>query len=874
MKKITLASDLLDIESAIMKKLMKGKEPISIRDDYLSKREAEAIEKMLSAEAYDSFRKSMKMIGSSGDGILIVNRILESEILTHFLFLYVFDKSLNTAVEHGWLMYLMQATSPSYIVDYIKNHKDTFSVSNMDINTRRGLTYFAGPFETDDELASLLEEKLPLLQTKRPTCVVKGRNSSHISHVISKYSGGATSKNQSASSQQNKVYYVSIHSYYNFTLVNTLTREFFSFTGFSVYLNNDLSYASFDSYEDIKKYIASDPTTFNLNNIVFKNNRCSANSLPESNDESIKNGIIINESAKNELENVAAEDMILAHVSEDVDPEDTQVFYISDIHLRSRFKNANISKENIPSYLRDLVRNLTKEIDCADQDKFMVIAGDVSYEFELFELFLDTLKWFVDGCARGGNVLHVIFTLGNHELVDCVKNASDPLNETIEKYKQAIESRGFYLLQNSLIYWDGNMIPHRLYEQRLNDIEDSELIKTLCLSKVSFFGGIGFSGCHEWFNADAGIYDETVDRNREIKESRRFNDLYDKICRCSNGSKVIVVTHMPKKHWSGNNDRQKGFIYIYGHNHINKYFITSEYQVYGDNQIGYYGYAHTLPCLKYFTLNTCTDPFKLFDDGIYEITKGQYDYFLKSKNIFSQVKREFYKIYMIKKYGLYMFVSESRTGTLCILNGGAMKTLPWEKLRNNRTSTNTKSSNKATLKYFYDNLEHQVEWIENGLKNYHEYQTQVSKEVIKIGGSGKIHGCIIDIDFFDHIYINPLDGTVTYYYAPDIMSRKVYSSISDLTRDNCPNIYPKLIEFAKQNKNGIIVANKQSEDTAIAIMDYGTYLYKESRELKKLQKIYKGILCDWSTNESKSSVSKEISKASDQIEILYLPKIK
>ena len=36
----------------------------------------------------------------------------------------------------------------------------------------------------------------------------------------------------------------------------------------------------------------------------------------------------------------------------------------------------------------------------------------------------------------------------------------------------------------------------------------------------------------------------------------------------------------------------------------------------------------------------------------------------------------------------------------------------------------------------------------------------ISKEIRAFGGNGNIHGCIIDIDFFNHIYVNPFDGKI------------------------------------------------------------------------------------------------------------------
>lgn len=39
------------------------------------------------------------------------------------------------------------------------------------------------------------------------------------------------------------------------------------------------------------------------------------------------------------------------------------------------------------------------------------------------------------------------------------------------------------------------------------------------------------------------------------------------------------------------------------------------------------------------------------------------------------------------------------------------------------------------------------------LTKYDNYQKEIAKEIIKISGSGNIHGCIIDIDYYNHLYI-------------------------------------------------------------------------------------------------------------------------
>lgn len=51
------------------------------------------------------------------------------------------------------------------------------------------------------------------------------------------------------------------------------------------------------------------------------------------------------------------------------------------------------------------------------------------------------------------------------------------------------------------------------------------------------------------FNADNGIYRMTVDRTTEIKESKIFENLYNRLRPVLINKNTIVLTHMPKKDW-------------------------------------------------------------------------------------------------------------------------------------------------------------------------------------------------------------------------------------------------------------------------------------------------------------------------------------
>lgn len=49
--------------------------------------------------------------------------------------------------------------------------------------------------------------------------------------------------------------------------------------------------------------------------------------------------------------------------------------------------------------------------------------------------------------------------------------------------------------------------------------EDTCISEMLRWARLVIFGGIGFSGYNEKFNANIGLYRNTIDRTVEIKES-------------------------------------------------------------------------------------------------------------------------------------------------------------------------------------------------------------------------------------------------------------------------------------------------------------------------------------------------------------------
>ena len=132
------------------------------------------------------------------------------------------------------------------------------------------------------------------------------------------------------------------------------------------------------------------------------------------------------------------------------------------------------------------------------------------------------------------------------------------------------------------------------------------------------------------------------------------------------------------------------------------------------------------------------------------------------------------------------------------------------------------------------------------LEKYTKYQKIISNQVKEIGGSGTIHGSIIDIDFFNHIYVNPFDGTLSGYCALDIIDKYIFANIPSLLKANCPTLYKNYTKMLGTDKSNTLIIKGQSTEIILKPTYYpGTDIYKASREIKKMQRLNNGILTVW-----------------------------
>ncbi|MCB2361988.1 DUF4116 domain-containing protein [Clostridium estertheticum] len=523
-------------------------------------------------------------------------------------------------------------------------------------------------------------------------------------------------------------------------------------------------------------------------------------------------------------------------------------FYVSDIHLCHRVLHKfklRATKEEMRSYVKSLALKMVKSVGTIPYGSYLLIAGDTSSEFEMVKIFYEELVSF-------WNPQKIIVILGNHELWD----PWDEMESNIQVYRKYFKGLGITFLQNDFLLVKNRQQQFILSEDKILELSEEQLRELAQECSIAVLGGIGFSGLNDKYNAVNMRYGKSFEESesaeealkRDISETRRFDTIYRKLLQALPHNKIILLTHMQKWDWNADS-HNSNWIYVNGHNHHNYFDISSKKVVYADNQIGYK--TETIG-LKYFYIDNEYDIFAYLEDGIHEITKSQYLDFNKGKLVQMSFGRADEQIYMIKKNGKYMFFlyclyyKLSKKKYLYLLNGGRLG-----KLLRNRLED---------LQYYYTAIDIYTENVHQLLDRYTGGQKKISEFVKGLGGSGKIHGCIVDVEkpgnfelySYCHLFVNPIDGKVTPYFTYDVKSRFVYKDFKALleSQESCKLLIDNYTRHEKElslNMPALQYSSqlKEWEDES-SMYDEGSYLYKISRIIKSLQYVAeKSIVRIW-----------------------------
>lgn len=507
-----------------------------------------------------------------------------------------------------------------------------------------------------------------------------------------------------------------------------------------------------------------------------------------------------------------------------------KVFYISDIHCNKKIEKGfkDFSDEE---YINHVIAKMNGDGPFGDSP--LIIVGDIDCCINNVDYFFSQLRMRREGI--------IIFVLGNHEIWAYDMPVSD-LDEIIKKYHSICNKHDVIMLQNELAFFydgrtgNGELLPfchhHVISEKELLELSIDEIQENAEKAKMIVFGGLGFSGKSKIltpkgkiYNADAGLYGDVISTLEEdIRQTEKSEKVYFRVLEALSNYTVIIATHCPLDNWS-ESDYNPNFIYLSGHTHHNTFYMSSEKKVFSDNQVGYSSDNYDL---RYFFISGTYDSFINYSDGIYKITYEQYIDFNIGRNIRLKKKNDGKQIILLKKGFTHMFVYYNASNKLVLLSGGRPKCLSHD------------------LNYYYENLDKYVRNVKKIMNSYIDELLEVSKAVRTIGGDGSIHGCIVDIDYYNHIYINPVDGKVTPYFAYDMQQKYVYKDLYTLLKEKKPSLLSGYVEWQKVNpdKNMLVVQNTVLTNQAVLVADKN--IYKASRIVKTIQYLlFQNIVREW-----------------------------
>ena len=493
------------------------------------------------------------------------------------------------------------------------------------------------------------------------------------------------------------------------------------------------------------------------------------------------------------------------------------IHYISDIHIDHQLRLTGTPYAETVGRIRRKTDGLVASR--RDEDLFL-LAGDIAPSVRGMEAFLDAYRLSLGEEGRMGTMLCV---LGNHELwsgqVPGPKCAFD-LDVAVNEYRDACRRHGAVLLENDLyIEYRDSRFRRIIDEGTLLSAEDGDLGLLLGNCRLIVLGGCGYSGIGDGIKVDL-LNGGTADAER----SARFRRLHDKLLRCASNQRVVVLTHYPLSEWSTEQGNPE-WVYVSGHTHRNTFSEgAGRPTVLADGQVGYrpskWGY-------RTYALDTtgCCDPLADAADGIYEVDARLYEDFNRVRGIDMSKFNRAGRVFALKRGGTYMFVHRGEEGgNLHLLAGGRITNL-----------------SQADIGYYYRNLQEYSERVERLFAPYYSALTAISEEVKSIGGYGSIHGSIVDIDFFNHVYLDPLDGSLTPYYAESTEERAVYDTVELLLKGS-PFIDGCIKRgFLRARKRGelAMIAGAKSEyrpSPALApVLSTDKAMYAKSNAMKSVQ---------------------------------------
>ncbi len=415
-----------------------------------------------------------------------------------------------------------------------------------------------------------------------------------------------------------------------------------------------------------------------------------------------------------------------------------RIAYISDIHLHHHLEYYD---NNVEQMIEDVVKKLVHSLEYWNVGQVnriyaVFFGGDISESPEMTIKFLKEFRTKVK--------IPIFFVLGNHEYIEFSN-----IQSCVDFYRKRLQELQITLLHNEYV------------ECNYSD------------ERFIIFGGTGFAKYDEVWNAENMICCKNFTREAEIKETTSFEIAYQSALSIAKEKRYcfLCLAHYPVSACL-NNVFEKEAIYFTGHNHCNEYIREEKRVLYADNQIGY---EKNDIVFKEATTGLVINPYYGLKDGLYQTSVEEYLKFYRYLGEYVGDGTLLYRrcqnagMYVVKRkgyYGFFVISTQKNSMGISIVNGGMTKKL-------------TKS---IEFSWICENFDIVVSKYLKMLLPLRKVQEELSQELKELGLDGTIHGLIVDIDFYHHIALDPMERKMNFYYASTFGSKMDLNSFAEVLK--------------------------------------------------------------------------------------------
>ena len=378
---------------------------------------------------------------------------------------------------------------------------------------------------------------------------------------------------------------------------------------------------------------------------------------------------------------------------------------------------------------------------------------------------------------------NIYVVLGNHEFSEF-----EDIKSGVDYYKREFSKIGVKLLHNNSFEYD----------------------------KFLIYGGTGFAKYDLDLNANKIICCKNFTREDEIIETDLFESEYKCALQYAKEKKLcfLCVSHYPVEACL-NGIYDKDAIYFNGHTHRNKFLKSLDKILYADNQVGY---KNRNIIFRIATTGYELNPYYFLKDGMYKTSIKDYLQFNRYINenvgtgsiLYRKCQNGKSDLYVVKHNGYYGFFIVTLLGKqkgIYIVNGGRIK----------------KISASTDMNWICENFDAILSKYLMALIPLRKIQNELSREIKELGLDGTIHGCIVDIDYYHHIMLDPIENAVTLYYSPffgEIVPLFSFDEVIDSIKEHKGRYIRPLINkyITNLNKNEKLFVILNAEQTAYDIV--------------------------------------------------------